>query len=146
MKVVLLKRCKGLGYTNDIVEVADGYARNYLIPNEIAIYASKSAVKVANENIKQGEKKYNEQKQKALNIAEKLKDITLNIKANADEKGKLFARINANNILKAVFDQTNYNVDEVLFDKPVDKLGKHSVKLILHKDVKISVNVEVVKI
>ena len=146
MKVVLLKRFKGLGYSNDIVEVADGYARNYLIPNSIAIYASKSAIKVANENIKQGERKYNEQKQKALNIAEKIKDITLNIKANADENGKLFARVNAKTVLKAVYNQTNYNIDDVIFEKPIDKLGKTTVKLVLHKDVNISVNVEVTKL
>ena len=146
MKVVLLKRFKGLGYTNDIVEVADGYARNYLIPNLIAVYASKSAIKIANENIKQGEKKNNEQKQKALNIAEKIKDITLNIKANADENGKLFARVSAKNIFKAVYDQTNYNIDDVIFEKPIDKLGKSTVKLVLHKDVSIIVNVDVVKL
>lgn len=146
MKVVLLKRFKGLGYSNDIVDVADGYARNYLIPNSIATFASESAIKMAQENLKQGEKKYNEQKQKALNIAEKIKDITLNIKANADENGKLFARVNAKNILKAVYNQTNYNIDDVIFEKPIDKLGKSTVKLVLHKDVNISVNVEVTKI
>lgn len=146
MKVVLLKRYKGLGYSNDIVDVADGYARNYLIPNSIATFASESAIKIAKENLRQGEKKYNEQKQKALNIAEKIKDITLNIKANADENGKLFARVNAKNVLKAVYNQTNYNVDDVIFEKPIDKLGKNTVKLVLHKDVSITVNVEVVKI
>ena len=146
MKVVLLKRFKGLGYSNDIVDVADGYARNYLIPNSIATFASKSAIKIANENIKQGEKKNNEQKQKALNIAEKIKDITLNIKANADENGKLFARVNAKSILKAVYNQTNYNIDDVIFEKPIDRLGKSTVKLVLHKDVSINVNVDVVKL
>lgn len=146
MKVVLLKRFKGLGYSNDIVDVADGYARNYLIPNSIATFASESAIKMAKENLRQGEKKYNEQKQKALNIAEKIKDITLNIKANADENGKLFARVNAKNVLKAVYNQTNYNIDDVIFEKPIDKLGKSTVKLVLHKDVAITVNVEVVKI
>ena len=146
MKVVLLKRFKGLGYSNDIVDVADGYARNYLIPNSIATFASESAIKIAEENIKQGKKKYEEQKQKALNIAEKIKDITLNIKANADENGKLFARVNAKNVLKAVYNQTNYNIDDVIFEKPIDKLGKSTVKLVLHKDVAITVNVEVVKI
>jgi large subunit ribosomal protein L9 len=146
MKVVLLKRFKGLGYSNDIVDVADGYARNYLIPNSIAIFASKSAIKMAKENLRQGEKKYNEEKQKALNIAEKIKDITLNIKANADENGKLFAKVNAKNILKAVYNQTNYNIDDVIFEKPIDKLGKSNVKLVLHKDVSVSVNVEVSKI
>ena len=146
MKVVLLKRFKGLGYSNDIVDVADGYARNYLIPNSIATFASESAIKMAKENLRQGEKKYNEQKQKALNIAEKIKDITLNIKANADENGKLFARVNAKNVLKAVYNQTNYNIDDVIFEKPIDKIGKSTVKLVLHKDVAITVNVEVVKI
>ena len=146
MKVVLLKRFKGLGYSNDIVDVADGYARNYLIPNSIATFASESAIKIAEENIKQGKKKYEEQKQKALNIAEKIKDITLNIKANADENGKLFARVNAKNVLKAVYNQTNYNIDDVIFEKPIDKLGKSTVKLVLHKDVAVTVNVEVVKI
>lgn len=146
MKVVLLKRFKGLGYSNDIVDVADGYARNYLIPNSIATFASESAIKIAEENIKQGKKKYEEQKQKALNIAEKIKDITLNIKANADENGKLFARVNAKNVLKAVYNQTNYNIDDVIFEKPIDKLGKSTVKLVLHKDVVVTVNVEVVKI
>ena len=79
-------------------------------------------------------------------LKKKLQRSQLNIKANADENGKLFARVNAKNVLKAVYNQTNYNIDDVIFEKPIDKLGKSTVKLVLHKDVAITVNVEVVKI
>ena len=92
MEVILIENVANLGFKDDVVRVRDGYGRNYLIPNKLAVIASESARKVREENLRQRAHKLEKMKNDALALAEQLKEITLTIGAKASESGKIFYR------------------------------------------------------
>lgn len=145
MKVVLLTKYKNLGYPNDIIEVSDGFARNFLIPNRIAIYATKGVIKNAEENRIQGEKKEEAIRKEVLNIVEKLKNSNIVVKVNAKNDDKLFCDVTEQLIKKAIYDEVQYDVDRVIIGKTIRSLGKSRVKVKLYKDITTEIDIDVVK-
>lgn len=145
MKVVLLTKYKNLGYPNDIIEVSDGFARNFLIPNRIAIYATKGVIKNAEENRIQGEKKEEAIRKEVLNIVEKLKNSNIVVKVNAKNDDKLFCDVTEQLIKKAIYDEVQYDVDRVIIGKAIRSLGKSRVKVKLYKDITTEIDIDVVK-
>ncbi|EIM73098.1 50S ribosomal protein L9 [Nitritalea halalkaliphila LW7] len=93
MEVILRTDIKGLGYKNDLVNVKPGYGRNYLIPQGFAVLATASNKKALAENIKQAAHKAEKIKTEAVNLAEKLQGITLEIKAKIGDSGKIFGKV-----------------------------------------------------
>ncbi|MEA2065081.1 MAG: 50S ribosomal protein L9 [Patescibacteria group bacterium] len=130
MKVILLKQVKGLGDVGDIKEVKNGYAGNFLLPNNLAEIANAQTIAKAKKQII---KKSNIVK-KALNsdkkIAEKIKGLKLKIKVKTNEQGKLYAAIDSKAIAKELRKQ-NFSVKEkqILLKKPVKTTGKHKILL-----------------
>jgi large subunit ribosomal protein L9 len=147
MKVILQKPADNLGNPGDIVEVADGYARNYLIPRGVAIRAQKGALKHA-EVLKKGHAaRLSRQKGEYEALASKLiAGGPLRVAARAGEEGKLFGSVTAADIAEAVATQAGVQVDrrDVHLDEPIRSIGVHEVRVKLFHEVEPVLTVEVI--
>lgn len=145
MEVILIENVANLGYKDDIVKVRDGYGRNYLIPNKLAVIASESARKVLAENLKQRAHKLEKIKSDAVALAEKLNAVTLTIGAKASENGKIFGAVTPLQLAEALEAQ-GLTVDRkvILIAEPVKELGDYTAQARLHKEVTAEIKFTVV--
>jgi large subunit ribosomal protein L9 len=145
MEIILKTDIKGLGYKNDLVDVKPGYGRNYLIPQGFAVLATESNKKILAENIKQAAHKAEKIKTEAENIAAKLAETTLEIKAKIGESGKIFGKVTTLQISDALATQ-GFDIDrkKISINVPVDGAGEFSAEVDLHREVKTSVKFVVV--
>jgi large subunit ribosomal protein L9 len=146
MKVILQREVERLGSPGDIVQVADGFARNYLIPRGMAAPATKGAVRHA-ERLKAGHEERNRrEKAEAEALAGRLAKAPVRLAAQAGEDGRLFGSITSHQIADATVDQLGEKVDHrrVRLEEPIRSLGAHEVKVHLHPEVDASLTVEVV--
>lgn len=112
MKLILLENVKGTGKKDQIVDVKDGFAMNFLIPNKKAVVANEENMKAVNIKNKKIEEKKKENKENSKKIAEKLKNITVNIKVKSGEDGKLFGTVTSKDIEEALLKQENILIDK----------------------------------
>ncbi len=146
MKIILQKEVDKLGAPGDLVQVADGYARNYLIPRGMAAPATKGAVQHA-ERLKAGhEERQRRAKSEAEALAARLAKAPIRISAQAGEEGRLFGSITAQDVADELSRSLEEPVDRrrVHLDEPIRSLGAHEVKVHLHPDVDATVTVDVV--
>ncbi|EMS33795.1 LSU ribosomal protein L9p [Mariniradius saccharolyticus AK6] len=145
MEVILKTDIKGLGYKNDLVTVKPGYGRNYLIPQGFAVLATGSNKKVLAENIKQAAHKAEKIKTAALELAEKLSNITLEIKAKIGESGKIFGKVTTLQISDALA-ANGIEIDrkKISINVPVQGAGEFEAEVDLHREVKSTVKFLVV--
>ena len=144
MEVILIQDVANLGYKNDIVKVKDGYGRNYLIPNKLAIIASDSNVKQLNENLKQQAKKLAQQLADAQALAEKLAATVINVAVKANEDGKIFGTVTTAQIADALAAQ-GFEIDKrIITVEPVKELGEVIASARLHREVKAEIKLNVV--
>lgn len=145
MEVILREDIQGLGYKNDTVEVKPGYGRNFLIPRGMAIIASASNKKMIAENIRQAAHKAEKAKKDAEEIAQKIGDLTVEIKTKAGESGKIFGAITPIQVAEALSAQ-GHEVDRkrISFEQKIKELGEYTALLDLHKEVHHPVQVKVV--
>jgi len=144
MQVILVQDVANLGYKNDIVKVKDGYGRNYLIPNKLAIIANESNVKQLNENLKQQAKKLAQQLADAQALAEKLAATVINVAVKANEDGKIFGTVTTAQIAEALSAQ-GFEIDrKVITIEPVKELGEAVATARLHREVKAEIKLNVV--
>lgn len=146
MEVILKQDVPNLGYTNEIVKVKNGYARNYLIPQGLAIPATESNRKIVAEVMKQKAHKASKIFKDAESFAAQLQDVTVRIAAKAASTGKIFGSVNALQIAEAVKQQFGYEVDrkKIIIDgDTVKELGNYTATLNLHKEVKAVIRFEV---
>jgi large subunit ribosomal protein L9 len=147
MKIILQKPVDNLGSPGDIADVADGYARNYLIPRGMAIRANKGALKQA-EVLKKGHvARLSKQKSEFEAIATKLiGEGPLRVEARAGEEGKLFGSVTGADIADAVLAQTGITVDrkDVHLEEPIRSVGTHEVRVKLFPEVEPVITVQVV--
>ena len=144
MQVILVQDVANLGYKNDIVKVKDGYGRNYLIPNKLAIIANESNVKQLNENLKQQAKKLAQQLADAQALAEKLAVTVINVAVKANEDGKIFGTVTTAQIAEALSAQ-GFEIDrKVITIEPVKELGEAIATARLHREVKAEIKLNVV--
>jgi len=145
MKVILQKPVEKLGDPGDVVEVAAGYARNYLVPRGLAVRAEKGAVKHA-ENLKRAHvSRQSKEKIEFEALAATLIASKVSIAARAGEEGKLFGSVTANDIAEAIEAQTGIQVDrkDVHLDEPIRSLGTHDVRIHLFPEVEPVLTLEV---
>jgi len=145
MKVILKEDVKNLGSMGSIVNVAEGYARNYLIPRNLAAEASLKNIKRLEHEKNIILEKAKKIKKTADDLASKLSSITLSIEATAGEDGKLFGSVTAMDIADALSKQ-GIEVDKrkiTIEDEPIKRLGKYNVYIKLHPEITVSINVEV---
>jgi large subunit ribosomal protein L9 len=145
MKVILQKPVEKLGDPGDIVEVAAGYARNYLVPHGLAVRAEKGALKHA-ENLKRAHvSRQSKEKVEFEALAAKLIASKVLIAARAGEEGKLFGSVTAADIAEAIAAQTDIRVDrkDVHLEEPIRSLGTHEVRVHLFPEVEPVLTLEV---
>jgi large subunit ribosomal protein L9 len=146
MRIILQKEVAKLGGPGDIVQVADGYARNYLIPRGLAAPATKGAVQHA-ERLKAGhEERTRRARSDAEALAARLAKTPIRIAAQAGDEGRLFGSITAQDIADELSKQLDEAIDRrrVHLDDPIRSLGAHEVKVHLHPEVDAAVTVDVV--
>lgn len=144
MEIILIQDVANLGYKNDIVKVKDGYGRNYLIPNKLAIIANESNKKQLAENLKQQSKKLAQQLADAEVLAAKLADTVITLKAKANEDGKIFGTITTTQVSEAL-KEAGFEVDKkIITIEAVKELGEYTAIARLHRDVKAEIKLNVV--
>ena len=146
MQIILIQDVKNLGYKNDIVNVKPGYARNYLIPQGMAILATESARKVLAENMRQQAYKQEKIKKEAQDIATLLEGLPLRIPAKAAATGKIFGSVNNVQIANAIKEAKGIEIDRkqiMIDDNTIKEVGNYTAKIRLHKEVSVDINFEV---
>ncbi len=146
MKVILRKDVETVGKAGEIVEVKNGYARNYLIPQGLALEASKGNVKRFEQEKKSLELQKNREKKAAEKEAEKLNDTSITISVSVGEEDKLFGSVTSQDIANAL-EEKGFALDKrkILLDEPIKALGIYSIPIKLHPEVEAKVKVWVVK-
>ncbi len=144
MKVILTQDVKNLGHKDDIVNVKDGYGRNFLIPQGKAKLASESALKMLAEDIRQREFKMEKLRKDAEALAGKLNGITVQIAAKAGNSGKIFGSVTALQVANALKDK-GFDVDrrKIVFDD-IKTIGQFEANINLVKDINASIILDVV--
>ena len=140
MEIILKTDIKGLGYKNDLVSVKPGYGRNYLIPQGFAVLATGSNKKILAENIKQAAHKAEKIKTEAENIAARIAETTLEIKAKIGETGKIFGKVTTLQISDALATK-GFEIDrkKIAITVPVEGAGEFTADIDLHREVKTQV-------
>lgn len=148
MKVILRKDVKGRGRTGDIVTVADGYARNYLIPQGFATLASVGAIDQAKSMQRARAIKLEKEKAGALEVADKLNATSVSISVNAGEEGKLFGSVTVTDVAKAITKTSGIEIDrrDITLSSQIKALGTFSAAVELHPEVTANVAIEVVAV
>ncbi len=143
MKVLLTRDVEKLGKAGTLKSVADGFARNYLIPQGLAVYASPGALKQAETIRKSEEKRQAQLVSQASSLSEKLSGVTLKFQARAGEGGKLYGSITARQIIEALEREVGQSIDKRKLDlrEPIRNLGLHTLRVRLATDVNPTFNV-----
>ena len=144
MKIVLLQSIRGLGDPGEIVNVKSGYARNYLIPQDMAVYATKNNISKIENRIEKAKAIELEKVEKLKSIAEKLDKLVIKFELKAGEEDKLFGSVTTQMISEGLLDQ-GFNVErkDIIINEPIKTLGNHYVSIYLHKDVSCKVKIKV---
>ena len=146
MDIILKQDVDLLGSKHDIVTVKDGHARNFLIPQGMAINATASARKVVAEVIKQQAHKASKAMDEAQALAKKLEGLKLKIGAKAGEKGKIFGSVNSIQLAEAI-QAAGHSIERKqiqLGDDSIKELGSYEATIKLHKDLVVTVTFDVV--
>lgn len=147
MKIILKQDIAKLGFSNDIVNVKNGYARNYLIPEGYAIQATSQNEKILTEVLKQKAHKAEKIRTDAEVLAKAIEAATLTIGAKVGTSGKIFGSVNAMQIADALKSQANIDIDRKKIIVDSDKIkeaGEYTATISLHRDIKASIKFEVV--
>lgn len=135
MKVLLIKDVYKLGRAGEVKKVADGYGRNYLIPQGLAVLATPGALKQAERIRAQAEIRRARLNEELKDLAEQLNGLTIVFNARAGETGKLYGSITTQDIAEAIQQQTRYEVKRHQIEtQPIRNLGEHSVRVRLTMD------------
>jgi large subunit ribosomal protein L9 len=146
MEVILLQDVKGLGKAGEIKRVADGYARNYLLPQKLASKVTEGALKNAEIQLKAQARRQKKIQSEASEMAESLAGVSLTFKAKAGDKGRLYGSITAADIAEALEKKIGQTIDKrkLMLEEPIRSLGAHrvNVKLPANLTAEIEVIVE----
>lgn len=143
MKVIFIKNLKGQGKINDIKEVNDGYATNYLIKNGYAVKYTKTSLDRLNVDIENNKKEDEENKKNALNIKEKLEKEKIKFIVKSGTNGKVFGTISSKQISEEL-EKKGYKIDKkkININNPLNTIGHHLVEVELYKNIKAELNIE----
>ena len=146
MELILKEDVENLGFKDDVVKVKNGFGRNFLIPNGLAMLATESNKKVLAEKIKQSQNKQKEAISDANKIAKKLEKLDLKLKAKSVEGEKLFGSITNSDISKALSDDgIEIEKKYIQLSSNIKKTGSYSAKIRLHREVSFDFPFEVIK-
>ncbi len=145
MKIILKEDITNLGYKDDVVEVKNGYGRNYLIPQGKAVIATPAALKVLAENLRQRAHKIAKIKADAEALAAALEGISLTISTKTSATGTIFGSVN-NAVVAEELEKLGHNIDRKIISikGAIKEVGKYSATIKLHKEVSVEIPFEVV--
>ncbi|MCF0142131.1 MAG: 50S ribosomal protein L9 [Parasporobacterium sp.] len=146
MKVILIEDVKSLGKKGDVVDVSDGYARNFILPKKKGIEASAANMNDLKLKKANDEKVAAEIKANAQAVAEKLAENPVTLKVKIGDNGKLFGAIATKDIAQALAGE-GIEVDKkkIVLDEPIKEVGTHTVKVKLHKDVTATLTINIIE-
>lgn len=146
MKLILKEDVKNLGQMGQIVDVSDGYARNYLLPKNLAVEASTKNVKEFEHHKGIILKKAARVREEMKVLSDKLSSAAVTIKANAGEDGKLFGSVTSMDIAEALKTE-GFDIDKkkITIEEPIKRLGNYSVNVKIHPEVTSQLQVQVVQ-
>jgi len=146
MKVILKEDVKHVGKMGQIVDVADGYARNYLIPKGLVTEASTKNIKFLEHEKRTIQEKSKKIRNSAQDLAHRISSLTISIKAKAGEEGKLFGSITTMDVAEAL-QKEGVEIDKkkISLEEPIKRLGSYTVNIKLHPDVSAPLNIQIVE-
>lgn len=145
MKVILKADIKGVGKKDEIINVSDGYARNFLFPKKLAVEATEGNVRVLEEQkAKEAEKKREEIK-KAQELAKKISELTVNVYVKVGDNGKIFGSVTSKDIADALKSQHNIDIDKKKFDlgEAIKIAGVYTVDVKVYPEVTAKLKVSI---
>ena len=145
MKVILLENVKRVGSIGEVIDVKRGFARNFLIANKKALYATKENIKEVEKIKAQLSKKDNEKKKEASQIAEQINGKEFSVKKLSTENNELYGSVKPTEISKLIQEENKINIKPSMI-QPVEEiktLGKFKVKISLHSEVDAEINIKV---
>ena len=145
MKVILLQDIKGVGRKNQVINAADGYARNYLFAKKLAVEANAENMNKLNSQNEAKQYKKDVEREKAKEIAKKLENITLEIKVQSGENGKIFGSVSSKEISENLEKQYKIAVDKkkIELKEPIKTLGERTIEVKLFEGVTGKINLKV---
>lgn len=146
MKVILISEVKGTGKKDEIINVSEGFARNFLFPKNLAIEATEKNLKELDRQKAYVDKKKADDLDKARTLKQQLDKIVISIAVKAGEGGRLFGAITAKDIGDTIEKQHKLNVDKrkIELKAPIKTLGTHPVIIKLHPEVSATLNVNII--
>jgi large subunit ribosomal protein L9 len=145
MKLILQEDVKNLGKMGDMVNVADGYARNYLIPKKMGVEANVKNIKALDHEKRKIEEKAKKVRHDAQGLAERLSSTAITLNAKAGEEERLFGSITTMDIADAL-KKEGFDIEKkkILLDEPIKRLGTYTVGIKIHHDVTAQLEVKVI--
>lgn len=146
MKVILQQDVKKLGNKGDLIDVSEGYARNYLVPRGLAIEANEANLKSLKHEKSVAKQKEEREREEARGRAAKLESLTIKISAKTGDSGRLFGSVTAGDIADAVKSSSGMEVDKRRIDlkEPIKALGTYRVSVQVHPGITAQLTVQVV--
>lgn len=146
MEVILRQDIEKLGARGQIVNVADGYARNYLLPRRLAVPATEANKKIIEQERQAHLRREAREKAEAEELARMLAGVTVTLRQKAGEHDQLFGSVTALDIAQALADQ-NFQIDrrKIQLEHPIKQLGEYKVPIRLHREVTVEITVQVLK-
>ncbi|WP_010531295.1 50S ribosomal protein L9 [Lentibacillus jeotgali] len=147
MKVIFKQDVKGKGKKGDVRNVSDGYARNYLLKNNLAVEATQGNMKALEAKKKKEQQQADEEKKEAELLKNELADATVEISAKSGDSGRLFGSITSKHIADVLKQDYDYKIDKrkIELDNPIRTLGYTNVPVKLHPEVTGTIKVHVVE-
>jgi len=148
MKVILRSNVEGVGNTGDVVEVANGYAQNFLMPKGLAMRATEGAVSQAADMKRSRDLQDLKQREVAEEAAQRLEAVAISIQARVGQDDQLYGSVTTSDIAEAVQAQTGIELDRrnMSLEEPIRQVGTHQVEMRLHPEVRAQLTVEVVSV
>ena len=148
MQVILLENITKLGKIGDLVNVKNGFARNYLLKKNKALRANKENIELVNKNKSELTKKNAEIKNKFVEKANKIKNKKIKVYKAIKENGDLYASIKPKEISKIIFDElkTEVGPSEIIIKKEINKIGQFDINIVLHSEVQTKISLKVEKL
>ena len=145
MKVILLENLKKIGSIGEVIDVKRGFARNFLIANKKALYASKENIKQVEKIKSELSKKDNEKKHEAKTISEKINKKEYSVKKLSTENKELYGSVKPTEISKLIFEKSKIEIKPSMIQpiKEIKSIGKFKVKITLHSEVDAEITIDV---
>ena len=145
MKVILLQDVKGKGKKGQMIEVSDGYARNFMLPKKLATEATADAVNTMRMNDKAAAEKAARERAEALDVSKKLRELTLTVTAKGGGAGRLFGSVTNQEIADALAKQTGIKLDKrkIVISDPIKNVGTYTVTCKLGYEISAPLTVKI---